>query len=259
MGRLDRDGCGEGSGGVPPDPVQSLLGALAVVVATWMLLAGVAVMTPWVGPEPAVIAAFAVAMVIVVASRVSGSPRRAGPLAILCAGAAGFAGHAAWIAAIASVGSGLGMEPRGVAAQGGARLSEWVAILVVAPVLEELLYRERLLGALRPVCGTVVAILLSSIAFAVPHLESWHVLGTFLVGIALGAVYAVSGSIAVCVALHLGLNLAGLTTAGLREGAFDPWPSAWAAAGLGSLSWWCARGYAKAEGPRRALVSTGVL
>ena len=48
----------------------------------------------------------------------------------------------------------------------------------------------------------------TSALFALPHLEAWSVLGTFLVGLALGVVRIVAGSLALCIGVHAGLNLA---------------------------------------------------
>ncbi len=81
-----------------------------------------------------------------------------------------------------------------------------MAVIVCAPLFEELLYRERLLPALRARFGSPVAIVLSSLLFALPHLEPWNVLGTFAVGLLLGGVYVKTRSTAFCVAYHAGLN-----------------------------------------------------
>jgi membrane protease YdiL (CAAX protease family) len=66
---------------------------------------------------------------------------------------------------------------------------------------------------LPPLCarlGAAPANDLTSGLFAIPHAEPWSVLGTFLVGLLLGAVYVASGSISLCIGLHAGLNLASL-------------------------------------------------
>jgi membrane protease YdiL (CAAX protease family) len=85
-----------------------------------------------------------------------------------------------------------------------------VAVLGLAPVFEELLYRERLLLALRTRTGALLAVTISSLLFALPHLEPWSVLTTSLVGLALGALMLASGSVALCIGLHAGLNLAAI-------------------------------------------------
>jgi len=136
-------------------------------------------------------------------------PRRAPVLALGLA--AGFASLPAWVALIAWAGVGLGLEPAVPAAEErGGDLARQASAVILAPLLEEALYRERLLGALRARVGLGPAILLSSVAFAAPHGEPWRVLGTFLVGIALGAVAAGTRSLVLCIGIHAGLNLAAL-------------------------------------------------
>ena len=81
---------------------------------------------------------------------------------------------------------------------------------MLAPVFEELLYRERLLAALAPRVGAPAAVFATSALFALPHLEPWHVVGTFFVGLGLGTVMRLGGSVGLCIAIHAGLNLASL-------------------------------------------------
>jgi len=77
------------------------------------------------------------------------------------------------------------------------------------PVVEELLYRERIWDALGAV-PLLIRGLVTSALFALPHVEAWSVLGTFLVGAGLALTRAASRSLGFCVALHAGLNLGGL-------------------------------------------------
>ena len=86
--------------------------------------------------------------------------------------------------------------------------SELVATLLLAPVFEEVLYRERLLPALQGLVGRAPALLMSSALFALPHLEPWPVFGTFVAGNLLGALWLAWRSVSLCVGTHLGLNLA---------------------------------------------------
>jgi membrane protease YdiL (CAAX protease family) len=134
---------------------------------------------------------------------------RAGGL-LLLGGVAGFASFPAWLAVIGAVGVALKLEPVAATSSGSGGPMLWAANLLLAPVFEEILYRERLLSALRPVIGTSAAIGLTSALFALPHVEPWNVLGTLLVGLALGAAMWACRSLALCVGLHMGLNLAAL-------------------------------------------------
>ena len=129
---------------------------------------------------------------------------------LLLGGAAGFLSYPAWILLVVWVGSALGLAPRPhlPATLGG--LGVWIPHLLLAPVFEELLYRERLLPALALRVGPAPAVLLSAAAFALPHLEPWSVLTTFLLGLFLGPLFLRTRRIESCIAIHLGLNAAAL-------------------------------------------------
>ena len=58
--------------------------------------------------------------------------------------------------------------------------------------------------------GLAVAQMVPLSGFAVTHLEAWHVLGTFVVGLGLGAAMRRWNSLALCIGLHMGLNAAAL-------------------------------------------------
>jgi hypothetical protein len=84
----------------------------------------------------------------------------------------------------------------------------WLAHVVFAPVFEELLYRERLLPALRPHVGRAPALVLASALFALPHAEAWTMLATFCVGLFLGALQLACGRAGLCIGYHAGANAA---------------------------------------------------
>lgn len=134
---------------------------------------------------------------------------RAGGI-LLLGGIGGFVSFPAWLAVIGAVGAALDLEPVSATPRGNGGPGLWVATLFLAPVFEELLYRERLLSALRPLLGTSAAIGVTSVLFALPHVEPWNVLGTLMVGLVLGGAMWTSRSLALCTGLHMGLNLAAL-------------------------------------------------
>jgi membrane protease YdiL (CAAX protease family) len=181
--------------------------ALLLTLCVWSLLLASQLASSLLGAEGAVLLGFGLATALVAKTRESvgtlGSPWDAS----LGLGA-GYCSFSAWVVLVSWVGLGIGLEAR--AATGRPSFSIGLASLVLAPVLEELLYRERLLPALRERLGAPLAVALSSLLFALPHLESWSLLGTFLVGLALGPVYLASGSVGLCIGLHAGLNLAAL-------------------------------------------------
>ena len=182
--------------------------SLLLLLASWTLLASGALLGEWIGRDAAVLASFAAVTILVAGTRPASSGKpirlRVGAAAL----AAGFASYPAWAALITIVGLVLGLPWRYPTPPGAGSPALWVATLVLAPVFEELLYRERLLPALQAWIGAPLAIVATSALFALPHLEPWNVLGTFIVGLMLGTVYLATGSVALCIALHAGLNLA---------------------------------------------------
>lgn len=185
----------------------SLAGPLLVMMSVWVLLLLGQAAGAWIGRHLAVLGAFALATGLVVWTR----PRPLRWTVGWAPGVGALAGYLtfpAWVVVISVAGLAVGLVPGrpGPAGQGGPAL--WLATIVLAPVFEELLYRERLIPVLRASVGAPAAILGTSVLFALPHLESWSVLGTLLVGLALGTLYVATGSVALCIGLHAGLNLA---------------------------------------------------
>lgn len=89
----------------------------------------------------------------------------------------------------------------------------WVSTLVLAPLFEERLYREALLGSLQPRIGAFGGVVVSSLAFAIPHTDSLSIAGTFLAGLVLGGTAIRTRRVAPCIALHFGFNLAAVGAA----------------------------------------------
>jgi membrane protease YdiL (CAAX protease family) len=124
------------------------------------------------------------------------------------AAVAGFVALPAWLASLWLIGQQLGLPPAPRTSAAAASATAWIAHVMLAPLFEELLYRERVLPALRARIGAPLALVLSSALFAAPHLEAWSVLTTFFVGLALGGAFLASGRVELCIAHHAGLNAA---------------------------------------------------
>lgn len=241
---------------------------LALLGFVWLLLASQAPLAAVLsglgdlGGELATLIVFAAAAVATSAAAWAGRPfrpraalrlrTRIGPG--LIALAAGFVGLPAWLAAAAVVGHALGLEP--LAAQplpdGGS--ARFVANVLLAPWFEELLYRGRLLPTLRARLGAPVAIACTSVLFGVTHAEPWAVLVTCLVGLGLGTLRHASDSVAACVGMHVGLNLA-VVACGLPPHRFvaPATLSAVASVGLATAAALLCRRHQRMQSKRRAM------
>lgn len=78
-----------------------------------------------------------------------------------------------------------------------------LAAVVVAPILEELIFRGRLISLFRREMPISLAVVLSSLIFAAAHGSFVVALDAFIAGIILGYFYLVSGSIILPIILHI--------------------------------------------------------
>jgi membrane protease YdiL (CAAX protease family) len=181
-----------------------LLPALLVTATVWTLLLAVPGLGG-AGPAASLVALLAALGLVLATRRHPGAPRSRGVVPL--AAAAGFVSLPVWLALLLASGGALGLAlPSAPAPEGGAVGA--LCDLAVGPALEELLYRERLLPALRGTLGTPAALAVSSLAFALSHREPWHVLAAGGLGLALGAAFLATRSVGACIAAHAGLNLA---------------------------------------------------
>lgn len=231
----------------------SVASGAILLFAVWDILLLGRLSADRLGTEAAMLVSFSGAMVLVAGSRESRSPDVRQPsVPAACLGAiAGYTGYPAWVACIGTLGLALGLAPRSPVAPGAGSLAMLVATVALAPIFEELLYRDRLLLALRARAGVPLAVVLTSLLFALPHLEAWSILGAFLVGIALGTARVFGNSITFCIAIHAGLNLASLTNGSPpQRWSLDPAWSAACGAFAGSVGVWILRERSHARGIR---------
>lgn len=185
--------------------------AWLLLASTWCLLLLAAALAPWLGRAEALVSGhFACALLLLWARPQGSEPTPWGPT--LLATAAGFVSLPAWGVLVWTLGLALGLPaPPDAGADASARPSPnlvWLAHIALAPLFEELLYRERLLPALLPRVGRAAALVVSSALFALPHLEAWTVLATFCVGLFLGLLQLARGQVALCIGYHAGANTA---------------------------------------------------
>ena len=81
-----------------------------------------------------------------------------------------------------------------------------LAVVLVAPVVEELYFRGLLLGALRPRWGTGAAVMGSSMVFGVTHFQPLQFVGLFAAGLIFAGAAVRTGRLLAAVAVHAGFN-----------------------------------------------------
>ncbi|MDG2335962.1 MAG: CPBP family intramembrane metalloprotease [Myxococcota bacterium] len=190
----------------PPKP-EPLARALGLVALTWGILGGAPLLLANPGRSDARLLVFGLCTGAALWRRAP-APGTRGDAALT--GAAGLAVGWAFLPALSAVvlwaGHGLGL-PAPVPEGGGRGLAFLLATTVLAPIFEEIVYRERLLPALAHGLGRGPALLLSSAAFALPHSTPWATLGSFSAGLVLGSAMLVHGKLALCIGMHAGFNL----------------------------------------------------
>jgi membrane protease YdiL (CAAX protease family) len=83
----------------------------------------------------------------------------------------------------------------------------FLTAVIVAPVLEELIFRGLILeGFLRNYSPTK-AIIIASLLFGIAHLNIWQFIGAFLLGLFIGWVYWKTRSIGLAIGIHIVNNL----------------------------------------------------
>ena len=78
-----------------------------------------------------------------------------------------------------------------------------LAIAIVGPVLEELLFRGAITHALLQQYNPTKAILISALLFGVFHINPAQILPAFLIGILLAWTYYKTGSLIPCILMHV--------------------------------------------------------
>lgn len=81
-----------------------------------------------------------------------------------------------------------------------------LAISLLGPVLEEFLFRGAILGTLLKKMNPRIAILVSAVIFGLIHFNPAQVVYAFFFGIVLGRIYYVTGSLILCMIVHVMAN-----------------------------------------------------
>lgn len=85
-------------------------------------------------------------------------------------------------------------------------ISSFLTVCIIAPIAEELLMRGIVLGGLKPKYGILVALIVSSIVFALLHFNMVQTLSALVSGMALGLIYLKTNSLFCCILTHAGYN-----------------------------------------------------
>ncbi len=88
----------------------------------------------------------------------------------------------------------------------------YIWMVLIAPVYEEILFRGGLLGTLKK-HGNWFAVIVSGILFGLAHLNIAQMLYATALGILLGMMYVRSGSVVPCIIAHIAINFLGITIA----------------------------------------------
>lgn len=98
-------------------------------------------------------------------------------------------------------------------AQGGWVIALIIIVVVGAPIIEELVYRGLILQSLQGRINDVLALILSSLWFAVIHLQPVELPGLFAFAVVLGICFLVTGRVACPILAHAAFNAVGLLLA----------------------------------------------
>jgi len=191
--------------------------ALLALVLCWTVL---------LGELPSTLA-FAACAAGLIATRPSPGRRPLALVSAALAGVAGWLGLPAWLLLVMTLGCALPLGPIVVASAASWPLERWAETVVLGPLFEELLYRERVLPALEARLGAKSAVLAGAGLFALPHLEPWPIWTAFLTGLGLGWLFLTTRRIELCIGLHAGLNgAAGWAATRADAGALPLLPAA---------------------------------
>ncbi|WP_394746863.1 CPBP family intramembrane glutamic endopeptidase [Spongiimicrobium salis] len=83
----------------------------------------------------------------------------------------------------------------------------FVLMVVAAPILEEFIFRGIILDGLLKRYSAITAILLSSVLFAIVHLNPWQFVTGLIMGVFIGWVYYKSKSVFAAIIVHASANL----------------------------------------------------
>jgi membrane protease YdiL (CAAX protease family) len=85
-------------------------------------------------------------------------------------------------------------------------VANFIRTCLLAPVVEEILIRGCILDSLQKRYGLIIALLVSSLVFAILHFNFVQTLSAIICGLILGLLYAYTGSLFACILAHFLYN-----------------------------------------------------
>lgn len=79
----------------------------------------------------------------------------------------------------------------------------FLTIVIVAPILEELIFRGIILGGLLKKHSPLTAIIVSSILFGLIHLNPWQFISAMMIGVFSGWIYYKTGKLSYSIIIHM--------------------------------------------------------
>lgn len=86
-------------------------------------------------------------------------------------------------------------------------LASLLHVCIFTPIVEEVLIRGYLLNGIQKTSGTIIALLISAVIFALLHFNMAQTLSALLCGLILGVLYINTGSLFACIIAHSGYNI----------------------------------------------------
>ena len=86
-------------------------------------------------------------------------------------------------------------------------LFTFLAIVLAAPLLEELIFRGIILNGFLKIYSPLKSVILSSVLFGIVHLNPWQFVGAFIIGMFAGWIYYKTKSLSLAILIHFVNNL----------------------------------------------------
>lgn len=97
----------------------------------------------------------------------------------------------------------------------------WLAVVIAAPLFEELLFRGVILRGLANRYSGMVALQVSAVLFALIHLNVHQLPAAYAIGLLTGWLYLRTGSLVPCIAAHAANNFLAMASTTVAESLFD--------------------------------------